>query len=173
MIIGFTGKARSGKNTSADLLRGLAITNIKEIAFADLMKSFAEKAFGWDLKTMDKDVPADNGVVPREFLQHFGTEYMREKWLDTVWVDVVERQLSEADDVLYIITDVRFNNEAEMIKRRGGYIIEVVRSEQSNMSHKSENGIRPDLIDYTISNNATLLDLENNIRRVYNTILLP
>ena len=62
-----------------------------------------------------------------------------------------------------IISDVRFDNEAQFIKSIGGTIVKINRNvaiESSN--HQSERGISIDT-DYVIENNTTIDDLYNQI----------
>ena len=59
-----------------------------------------------------------------------------------------------------MITDIRFNNEAELIKSYGGIVIRITRKDKVQvLKHQSENGINNNLVDYEIENNGTLREL--------------
>jgi len=108
MIIGFAGKAYSGKTTAAEM------TGFQRMAFADELKRIATEVFGWDGKKDKKG---------RRLLQVIGTECGRAYDPD-FWVRKLECRIAEISvwptipDVA--IDDVRFNNEARMIRERGG-----------------------------------------------------
>ena len=65
------------------------------------------------------------------------------------------------DEARTVFFDVRFDNEAEAIKERGGYIIEVRNSRVPKLegSHASEQGINPKYVDGIFHNEGTLQDL--------------
>lgn len=165
--VGFTGLARSGKDTAADLLieyidhdeTGLR----QKIAYGDALKDLA-KVIGWD------GIKDDRG---RRLLQVLGTEVVREcidpdYWVnklatraEAVWVmanEMVDKGDGETEPVIIVIPDVRFNNEAEFIKKRGGVIIHVTRPVIDDIlrgKHKSEAGIDDHLVDVRLVNNGS------------------
>lgn len=62
----------------------------------------------------------------------------------------------------FVIADTRFDNEARAIHRNGGIVIKVFRDDAAPIfAHKSEKGVSPDLIDYTLGNNSTIDDFLN------------
>jgi hypothetical protein len=61
-----------------------------------------------------------------ELMQFFGTEIMR-KIYDPIWVNQTIRRILAEYSELSIITDVRFPNEVEAIKKVGGKIIKLTR----------------------------------------------
>lgn len=67
-------------------------------------------------------------------------------------------------DEIWVITDVRFENEAIRIKELGGYIVEINRPNFfNNDSHISEERLPDDLISYIINNNASLNQFEERV----------
>ena len=64
----------------------------------------------------------------------------------------------------FVITDVRFQNEAEFIKKYGGILIEIDRNTGIIDEHISENNII--ICDYKINNNSTLISLYKNIDKI-------
>jgi hypothetical protein len=65
----------------------------------------------------------------------------------------------------WIIPDVRFLNEAEAIKERGGIIIRVDRGSPAN-SHKSETILDNYRFDFIISNNGTIDELSDVVKSI-------
>lgn len=101
----------------------------------------------------------------REILQLYGTEIVR-KNSDNFWVEEVERRYLEAKagnpDVIALVTDTRFDNEAEFIRNYNGKLFRIVRDcAILSTEHASEKGLS-DYSDCTeIDNNKTLADLED------------
>lgn len=96
-------------------------------------------------------------ISPRRAFQLFGTEWGR-LIDDNIWLDTAPR-----DNV--IITDVRFDNEAEYFSKLGAEVIQVVRPgfRPVNSAHVSENGVSLPLIDYTINNDKGLVELKETV----------
>lgn len=119
-VVGLGHKARHGKDYLAKMLvmhcnaRGIAA---KQFAFADALRAYCRVAFGM----REKDAP---------LLQVVGTDIFRKRNPD-IWVRVLEDTLQEQQPEVAIITDMRFPNEAEMIKRLGGVTIDVQRIDVS------------------------------------------
>ena len=139
-IIGITGLIGSGKNTFAATLRGHMATaefNVRSAAFADHLKDVVALAYGWDRELLEgategsrewreKDDPFW-GVSPRKVLQDVGVKFRQ---LDPdFWVRAVEKRFDDNPDKHYILTDVRFPNEFDMIRKRGGVIVQIRRGE--------------------------------------------
>ena len=164
-LIGITGKARSGKDSVArHLFANHAFTRI---ALADPLKLAAQQMFGltraqtWDDDLKEVVIPYW-GMSPRQMFQLLGTEASKGVFGNDVWVkrwNITYELLSATDDV--VVPDVRFDIEADAVRRLGGVIVEVIRGPGLNGStgtHASERGLST-LPDYTIINDGTLDDL--------------
>jgi hypothetical protein len=100
----------------------------------------------------------------------FGTEFCRKLFKDDIWV---RKAFDNYDPKVHtIITDVRFDNEAEYIKNLGGIIIKVVRGEEKIAEHSSERGVSDQFIDKIIFNNGTKVDYENRALELYLDLLM-
>ena len=66
-------------------------------------------------------------VTPRLVLQRFGTDCMRNGFYDGVWVSFVKKKILDNPGKNYVIPDVRFENEATVIKQLGGHVWQVKR----------------------------------------------
>lgn len=189
-LIGLHGKAQHGKDTIYKILNEQLDFPVQRDAFADRLKLSAIRNFfpTIDLKgayAICERLKADGGAVMiadrdgelevvsgREFLQHYGTEAHRQVFADDFWISAVLPDLSDPlhfgrtfdEDPwnLLVITDVRFPNEAEAIRKAGGVIWHVIRPELEQGDadpHPSEQPLPEELIDSLIINGGSLDDL--------------
>ena len=163
MLVGFTGKARSGKDTAADF------TGLDKYSFATPIKDACKAIFDWDDEHVNgplkEVVDPKYGVSPRQALQTLGTDWARDTINKDIWL-IRARTVLEHGNV--VVADVRFDNEAELIRELGGIVIEVVgkHSSENVREHDSEMGVSLGLIDHTILNDGTLEDLESQINTI-------
>jgi len=80
---------------------------------------------------------------PRRILQVWGTEYRR-RINEEYWTRKVEQKLVNNPKTNFVVTDVRFPNEADLLMRHGARIVPVVRPDQKSVEdartkHDSEN----------------------------------
>jgi len=148
-LIGLTGPKGVGKSTYACKLTGFWG---EVMSFAEPLRQMAEQIVPRDYLTNKKEeVVPWLGVTGRQILQTLGTEWGRA--LDSqIWVKIAESDLAKNDSSPIIFDDVRFPNEAEMIRRRGGQVWRLTRAGVvSDDTHSSENGIPDELVDRTIN----------------------
>jgi hypothetical protein len=103
------------------------------------------------------------GFSVRHFLQVFGTECIRDNFGADFWVKKMRSAITRLSGELafpVVITDCRFENEAEMIRSLGGGVIEIRRPGLRASDHASDAGIRADAV---IINGGTLRDLADAI----------
>jgi hypothetical protein len=159
-IIGFTGVAGSGKSTAAGLLlrhyRGFSL-----ISFADPIRRMLQE-LGVDSHTLAfaKHASSDFlcGRTPRYAMQTLGTEWGRALIGPDIWINASNRRLVHLLDMgsRAVFDDVRFDNEARMIRDAGGYIVDLKPAGGvERMAHASEAGVSPDLIDATIESGVS------------------
>ena len=65
-------------------------------------------------------------ITPRIVLQEFGTECMREGFHNGIWVSLLKKHILD-NPGYYVVPDVRFRNEQNMIRDLGGKIWQVKR----------------------------------------------
>jgi hypothetical protein len=174
MIIGLTGYARSGKDSIAEVL----VNNFgfTRVAFADPIKNLlyeinpivgavaneprylrdTVKSEGWEKAKANPEI--------RRLLQMLGvgarTTFYKDFWVDMALTDVNNYKTSK-----FVITDVRFENEAEAIKRMGGGIWRVERPGVLPVnSHVSELEMADYPVDVVFQNNSTLEDLTASVK---------
>lgn len=62
-----------------------------------------------------------------QLLQWWGTEYRRNNYGYDYWVNKVIEQIKKENPDIALITDTRFVNEADAVKKLGGYTVNVTR----------------------------------------------
>ncbi|NIT13210.1 MAG: hypothetical protein GTN99_02900 [Candidatus Dadabacteria bacterium] len=168
-FVGLTGQSRCGKDTLGSAL--FMNDGYTMFSFAYAMKMAAVQIFDLDEEQVngDKKEVFDEfwQMTPRTILQKFGTEAMRGVFGENIWVKILAKQIEmfwedfdEESDI--VITDVRFDNEAEFIRDNGGVVIRIIRDEGNKLSqdekaHASEAGVKDELVDFIIHNNDTKL----------------
>jgi hypothetical protein len=132
MIVGICGAAGAGKDTAADAL--VDSLEYKKGMFAQPLKEMACQLFGWSMADLEslafKEAPNDAcyGRTPRQVLQTLGTDWGREMVGPNIWVDAALRYLKQARTVY---SDVRFPNEAKIIRESGGILVYVTCVDQA------------------------------------------
>lgn len=164
ILIGIAGKAGSGKDTVAEHLwteHGFLRT-----AFADPLKAAAVEIFGlshnhFTDRTL-KEAPMEFwGMSPRQILQIMGTEAMKPHFGDDVWLKrwfLTYKMFKDSDHI--VVSDVRFDLEADAIRKLGGLILHLERPTETltgeTAQHVSESGITVHKEDVTIVNDGTI-----------------
>lgn len=171
-LIGVAGAARSGKDTTANFI--IAAVGGYRYSFADPIRGMLthigvhlNDPYWADRK--EQVIPI-LGVSPRRLMQTLGTEWGRELINPDLWLILAQQNLAVNGPGM-VITDVRFDNEAEWIRRMGGKVIHISRNSAPAVeAHKSEAGIAHHNTDSYIFNTGTLEDLQNNVRGVLNVL---
>ena len=127
-----SGKARSGKNTAADVILG-RYDGIP-FAFADDIKRIAYEYLGWH---------GEKDELGRKLLQDIGTtgrNYNRDIWADKT-VDRIQELSS--DNQLAVVTDTRYPNEIQRIKHGFSDVvtIRITRDSVEKLKHPSETAL--------------------------------
>jgi len=164
MLIGISGKKRSGKDTVGAMVvewlneHGF---DAAQVAFADQLKDEVAEATGVNrrMQEMDKE-------RWRPILQWWGVEFRRHYFGQDYWVSKMTQKLLAMDEDVAVVTDVRFRDEADFIRDSGGFVVRVERETGLQDGHSSET----DLDGYsefqaTLSNDGTLDDLEEKVYR--------
>ena len=181
MIVAISGKIGSGKSTVGDIFekQGFQLDS-----FAKSVKDICSILFGYDRDKIEGSTPADRlwretidknhtnligkDFTPRDAMVLVGTAFGRNMVHPNIWIETLFNRYDKNKDLL--ITDLRFPNEYEEIKKRGGIVIRINRSNQNSSNHISECALDNHNFDYVINNNSTLYDLEINIINIINEI---
>lgn len=103
----------------------------------------------------------------RRFIQRYGTEGGRDVFGYDCWVILARQAIANLLAThSIVVTDVRFENEADLIRELGGVVIRVIRPglEASNDFHRSER--IPFTADYTVLNSDTVQILHEQIKAI-------
>lgn len=174
MIIALTGLAGSGKNTVADMIPG------PKVAFAEPLKRFCGEVFGFTREELygpseARERPSKSFARPdgtpltaRYALQTLGTEWGRNCDPD-IWAKAgVAEALRCGEHCQYVtITDLRFTNEAKLVREAGGQVWRIRRGDGAGMTHASERDVwAPEMaqhVTYEIDNNGTFAELAERV----------
>lgn len=174
MILGISGKAGSGKDTIANIIK-YSHPEYNIIHFADGIKSTVADLCGlnwYDVNTQTgkkEFVSWLDNITVRELLQKFGTAIRKEVHPD-FWVRVTMQDIQGIDNV--IIPDVRFPNEKKAIEDKGGIVIRVERPNIEQMDHESETALDNYSFKYIIHNDGTLEDLSEKVEELISHLKL-
>lgn len=140
MIIGVCGFIGTGKDTLADYL--VNIHQFRRESFANTLKDATAAVFGWDRELLEGRTKQSRAwreqrdewwsnrlgreITPRWVLQYWGTEVFRQGFHDDIWIASLENKMRKTTDDI-VVSDCRFPNEINAIKRAGGKVIRVVR----------------------------------------------
>lgn len=136
-------------------------------------------------------------LTPKILLQYIGTDLFRDKILQNIWVNALfadyksickdrckkqtlgnpEQCTCEQDCIgeksNWIITDLRFPNEFDAIKSRGGICVRISRDyvlrgaeEDPKKLHLSETALDNHTFDYEIQNDSTIDELIQQIKEI-------
>jgi hypothetical protein len=143
------------------------------------VEKFEDQEFKKTILGQEWWTTCDEGLQPmtvRDLLQKLGTECMRTGLHENTWVNALmadyQKELRIETDHPYsehltarypnwIITDVRFPNEAQAIKDKGGIIIRIDRPGVKPINaHPSETGLDDWNFDHKIANVSDLISLK-------------
>lgn len=180
--IAITGKANTGKNTlSRMLVKQLRLhtkqphMSAKYLAFADPIKemirdmypSLPKKFLYGSSKYRNEIIPGafKNGVplTVRQLLIDLGTEVGR-AYNPIVWLDNFDFRFNlNRYHQIVVVTDVRFRNEFEHLRKQGFYQIRLYRNTtapgSTHVSETNQDSINDNEFDYVLHNDYSLKDL--------------
>lgn len=170
MLIGVTGRVGEGKTSIAKHLEknhGFII-----LSFGIYPKRAVASLFNipminlLDPKLKEQVLP-EWGMSPREILQIFATDCMRNHFSMDFWVRKLESDFTNNLRGRVVIDDVRFKNEMDFIFQYGsGHLIHVNRPDnpyQIDQSHISEQAVYSEYPIIEITNDSTLKELGNKV----------
>ena len=189
-LIGLAGRKESGKSELASICNKYGyetlsfatplktlIANLLGITIADVNKlknannTYVLQSMDLIFLSKETDIPIEiikekcgdkSFKNTRELMQFIGTDLIREYCSD--WhINKVREIIETNDDKNFVIDDVRFPNERELIESLGGTLWFVVRPKLDNVSnHISETALKWQEFDNIIVNNKSLEYLKYN-----------
>jgi hypothetical protein len=156
LIIGITGRKYSGKDTFCQHLIEALGQGVKaeRLAFADPLKAMLAKTAGIPVSQINEDK-----ARWRVTLQQWGTEIMRHYHGHDYWINRMRQKIECSPCDVVVLTDVRFKNEADMVRDMGGILVRMVRKESLwrrlvdwlKPAHRSEREMDQYEVDYTVT----------------------
>ena len=166
-VIGITGKARSGKDTIAEILRE---KGYERTALADPLRDIVKGVFHpseEEQENREQELENWPGWSVRKLLQFIGTELFRKNIAEDVWVRSLLLRTRDSEKK-FVVSDIRFPNEAEALRSAFGDDFTLIRVERPGAD--GEVGIRGHESeaytlegDVLIQNGGTLDDLRNAV----------
>lgn len=170
-LIGLTGYAGTGKDTVRKMLedagyRGFALADPIRSMLRDLLLKSGITDDYIDSRELKETIIPELGVSYRHMAQSLGTEWGRS--MDTnFWLRIAGAYLYEQYELgcnAFCVSDIRFANECEWVRERGGVIWRIDRPDVApvrfHASEYAQLGIEPDL---TINNHGTVGELHRAV----------
>ena len=164
----FAGKLKQ----IASILTGISIRQFEDQEFK---KTFLSEEWDRVYTKVLSDEEYTVQMTVREFLQRLGTDALRDNvhpdiWVNSLFVDFKPPKMSEYNPSNWIISDLRFPNEAQAIKDKGGICIRVIRGVEKapnpDLYHVSETSLDDYSFDFIIYNNNSIEDLIEEVRKM-------
>ena len=169
LLIGLAGAKRVGKDVVASML--VDRHGYTQYALASPLKALCQDLFGLSDQQVHgrlKEVlDTRYHLTPRQILQIVGTDCIR-SISPTHWLDAFEATHVGADvGQKVVVSDVRFQNEVDTIKRLGGHVFLITRecceTCDRHVSEQQVHTLRG--VDGTIRNTGTLQELKDQAER--------
>ena len=189
MIIGLCGNQGAGKDTVGDIL--ISDYGFIKLTFASTLKEIVSVLFSWprDLlegitetsrvwrETTDDFWSEKTGIAnftPRKALQIIGTDLFRIHFYNDIWANIVENKiniiLKNNSNANIVVTDCRFSNEINIIKKfPNSHIITIVRNSNNHLhslSHSSEAEWVNYNFDDVLQNDNSIDELKINLKNI-------
>lgn len=169
------GKARSGKNTIAKIIKDyfeVQGKKVVEIGFTDYIREYAKKITNWD---------GQDETKPRELLQKLGTDIVRNQINKDFFVNRVCEDIKvyqQFFDVI-IISGARFPNELETPKKQFSNVT-IIKVERPNFENELTTKQRTHITetaldnyqryDYLIINDNNLEHLRKKTKKIIDEV---
>ncbi|MGH7192225.1 MAG: hypothetical protein ACREJM_01685, partial [Candidatus Saccharimonadales bacterium] len=172
-IVAFSHYSRTGKDSTANYLLGRlrsAGVRAEKRSFAYKLKQITHDLYGWaglrepefyetEEGAKQRDEPLAIGKTPVEVWVAVGN-LLRDHVHPATWIDYVVKSTDGLD--VCLISDCRYENEAEAIKAAGGKIVKVVRPHYGPRQTVADRALMgwPGF-DYVIGSSGKLEELEH------------
>jgi hypothetical protein len=179
VLVGIMGKKGCGKDTVGYYLQNKH--NFVKTAFATPLKDACKILFMLNDEQVNgdlKETPDESWykITPRKIMQFVGTELLRDKLNELIpelgnnfhtyrfklWY--LQHQTSNV-----VITDVRFQNEVDMIHSLGGYVIKLNRIYPLNNTDNTDNHISEKELE-NINNYDDFIDNSSSLDNLYKNV---
>ena len=184
-VVALTGSKGSGKDTVGQLITDAF--GGQTIAFADPIKNVVEHIFQLPVQgvgledhqaydqfkrtRMTFDLPKFNmmSIEARHVVREIGM-LMRE-YDDKQFNKYVKEKIESDPNKIWVVTDLRFDNEYTMLKSIGAKVVKITRPAYTYDGHITEREFNDSLVDYTLMNDGSLDYLKIRTDIVMNQIM--
>lgn len=182
-VIGLVGKKYAGKDTFVGFTRRMFPKDtVVQLGFADALKSeicaginAVNALYGNPGEPITPEYINKHKEKFRLILQGWGTEFRRDLCRNDYWTHQMLRRLNSYNDSIQVvcIPDVRFLNEAALVKEIGGTIVKIERPATDDYSdeHPSEKELEKIEWDFVINNNGTMERFKDEVELTMKLIL--
>lgn len=183
-MIALTGPKGSGKDTVADMIYRHYTQEwytVTRIAFADPIKDMVQHIFDlnphdttqYDLfkrTTLNYQLPGylSHTVEGRHVVREIGM--LMRSYNEKQFTDYVESKFAQGfvSRRLFVVTDLRFDNEYTMLRKHNAKIVKVTRPDYHYDGHITERGFDDELVDFVIDNKGSLIELQSKVKDMMN-----
>lgn len=169
-LLGLNGKMGVGKSEALKTLNEISEAKVVNVKFAQPIYDIQEYIYNRIQAAYSRP---ETFIKDRKLLQWIGTEWGRNSISSNLWVDLWAAEVKRNLDLGYLVVcdDVRFDNEAEVIKNLGGKILQITSTRTDERidtrsgltNHASEAGIGNKYVDMLVENNSSLIDYKNSL----------
>ena len=193
-IIALTGPKGSGKDTVAEIIKSQYSWkfDIETIAFADPIKQRVNHIFDlpsagigdsdkyaaydkFKRSTLTYDLPdiGTYSVSGRHVVREIGM-MMREYDVNQ-FTDYVHNRFDECrflENKIFIVTDLRFDNEYMMLKSWNAKMVKIIRPQYQHDGHITERGFDDHLVNKVLMNDGSLDYLHTRVKTVMDSLIV-
>lgn len=186
-LIALTGPKGSGKDTVAGIIKTMYGDryDVESIAFADPIKKVVQHIFELDPTSVDEydkfkrldveyNMPGEGRkyVPGRHVVREIGM-LMRDYDMNqfTSYVDAKFHESRFDDRKMFIVTDLRFDNEYMMLKSWNASIIKIIRPQYQYDGHITERGFDDHLVNKVLMNDGSMDYLTTRVQTVMDSLL--
>ena len=187
-VIALTGPKGSGKDTIALLMKEMSSVPVQTIAFADPIKKSIQHIFQLDdanndeydrfkrseltaaSSFRDKDITTSwKNVEARHVVREIGM--LMRQYDEHQFERYVDQTIASDTEKIWIVTDLRFDNEYMMLKRLRARIVKIIRPNYEYDGHITERAFDDHLVDKILMNDGDLTHLKYRTEVVFNSIM--
>lgn len=179
-IIALTGPKGSGKDTVGTIITEM-YPEAQTIAFADPVKKQIQHLFDLNTEWVDQydqfkrtdvqfTIGAKNKSLPgRHLVREIGM--LMRSYDEQQFVNYVMNVINGDPSKLWVVTDLRFDNEYIALKSAGAKIIKITRPHYAYDGHITERAFDDHLVDHIMMNDGDLQHLKIRVDIVTKNIL--
>ena len=188
-VIALTGPKGSGKDTVGELIKQYFNTTpvfkAHTVAFADPIKTVVKDLFVFETTKEYDDFKRTtcNFSLPKQVTRDMqlyqveGRHLVREigmlmrKYDEKQFTNYVVGEIRYQPNDVWVVTDLRFDNEYLTMKNLGAKIINIKRPNYEYDGHITERGFNDSLVDYQLLNDGDLPYLKTRVESVMDSIM--